>query len=174
MKKSKVYKIKIWNFLWSSTRTLVFKLRLFLKIVRFAGILKETDLMQVDPVRGRFLRELRELSNRKQRILCDPSLSPASKTIALQNLALITSYAEPVTRLEDLAITFTYLPSSSVYGYTHADLVPNGSDIDVSLDYWLTRMILVELLDQDKLYTILWVNWSILPSRENSIVNLLN
>lgn len=100
----------------------------------FAGILKETDLMQVDPVRGRFLRELRELSNRKQRILCDPSLSPASKTIALQNLALITSYAEPVTRLEDLAITFTYLPSSSVYGYTHADLVPNGSDIDVTIE----------------------------------------
>ncbi|KAI5744744.1 hypothetical protein M8J76_004851 [Diaphorina citri] len=104
----------------------------------FAGILKETDLMQVDPVRGRFLRELRELANRKSRILHDPVLSPDAKLRQIESLALVTSHAGggggPVTRLEDLAITFTYLPSSSVYGYTHADLIPNGSDIDVTIE----------------------------------------
>uniref|UniRef100_A0A8D8T0U6 E3 ubiquitin-protein ligase n=1 Tax=Cacopsylla melanoneura TaxID=428564 RepID=A0A8D8T0U6_9HEMI len=100
----------------------------------FAGILKETDLMAVDPVRARFLRELRELSNRKQRILSDPVLSPDAKVRALESLALVTSQAGPVTRLEDLALTFTYLPSSAVYAYTHADLMSNGSDVDVSIE----------------------------------------
>lgn len=100
----------------------------------FAGILKETDLMQVDPIRARFLRELRELSNRKSRILHDPVLSSDAKMRQIQNLALVTSQAGPVTRLDDLALTFAYLPSSSIYEYEMADLVPNGSDIDVTID----------------------------------------
>ena len=36
--------------------------------------------------------------------------------------------------LEDLALTFTYLPSSKVYGYTAAELLPNGGQIDLTIN----------------------------------------
>lgn len=36
--------------------------------------------------------------------------------------------------LEDLALTFTYLPSSKNYSYVSADLIPNGSNIDVTIN----------------------------------------
>lgn len=36
--------------------------------------------------------------------------------------------------MEDLALTFTYLPSSSVYGYSSVELVPSGADIEVNIE----------------------------------------
>lgn len=90
------------------------------------------DLREIDPMRGRFLLELSELAARKARIMTDNSLSAESKARQIQNLAYISCSAagQPVP-LEDLAITFTYLPSSDVYSFSAADLVPNGSDIEV-------------------------------------------
>lgn len=100
---------------------------------RFAGILTENDLYEVDPVRGRFLKELCDLAARKSRIATDNSLSSEARARQLQNLSLVPSAAGPVVRLDDLAIAFNYLPSSRVFSFSSADLVPNGSDIDVSL-----------------------------------------
>ncbi|XP_046664774.1 E3 ubiquitin-protein ligase HECTD1 isoform X3 [Homalodisca vitripennis] len=97
----------------------------------FSGILTVEDLYEVDPERGRFLRELRELVARKQRIVQDNTLSPETKARQIQNLSLVSSDG---SRLEDLMITFTYLPSSKVYGFNSVDLVSNGSDIEVRLD----------------------------------------
>lgn len=96
---------------------------------RFSGILSVEDLYEVDPERGRFLRELRELVVRKQRIAQDNTLSPETKARQIQNLSLVSSDG---SRLEDLMITFTYLPGSKIYGFSSVDLVSNGSDIEVS------------------------------------------
>lgn len=50
----------------------------------------------------------------------------------MQNLCL--SHSSGPVLLEDLALTFTYLPSSSVYGFSAVDLVPNGADIEVNIE----------------------------------------
>lgn len=100
----------------------------------YSGVLSPEDLSEVDPVRGKFLKELRELAARKARIAQDNTLSPESKAHQIQNLSLNLCNAGPVVRLEDLAITFTYSPSSKVFGFTCTDLVQNGADIEVSLD----------------------------------------
>lgn len=96
------------------------------------------DLREIDPVRGRFLMELGELAARKARIQTDNTLSAETKAHQIQNLSYIScSAAGQPMRLEDLAITFTYLPSSNVFGFNAADLTFNGSDIEVSITNFL-------------------------------------
>lgn len=95
---------------------------------RFSGILAEEDLYEVDPERGRFMRELRQLVVRKQRVVQDNTLSPEAKARQIQNLSLVSSDG---SRVEDLMITFNYLPSSKVYGFNSVDLATNGGDIEV-------------------------------------------
>ncbi|KAL0267404.1 UNVERIFIED_CONTAM: hypothetical protein PYX00_009683 [Menopon gallinae] len=99
----------------------------------FAGILTNEDLIEVDPVRGRFLRQIQGLVSRKARIAQDNTLSHDARAHQIQNLALVSS-SGPVVRLEDLAITFTYLPSSRVFGFSAAELTPGGGDMEVTLD----------------------------------------
>lgn len=99
---------------------------------RFAGILNEKDLEEIDPIRSKFLLELKELASRKSKIVYDNTLSLEAKSCQIKNLSLNDSTTEPAVRLEDLAVNFTYLPSSRVFGFSSADLVKNGSDIDVS------------------------------------------
>lgn len=88
---------------------------------------------EIDPIRSKFLQQLKELSKRKSKIAYDNTLSLEAKTCQIQNLSLNDSATEPAVRLEDLAITFTYLPSSRVFGFQSAELIKNGSDIEVSV-----------------------------------------
>jgi E3 ubiquitin-protein ligase HECTD1 len=97
----------------------------------FSGILNEKDLEEIDPLRSKFLQQMKELSNRKSKIAYDNTLSLEAKTCQIQNLSLNDSTTEPAVRLEDLALTFTYLPSSRVFGFQSADLIKSGSDIEV-------------------------------------------
>ena len=97
----------------------------------FSGILNEKDLEEVDPLRSKFLQQMKELSNRKSKIAYDNTLSLEAKTCQIQNLSLNDSTTEPAVRLEDLALTFTYLPSSRVFGFHSTDLIKNGSDVEV-------------------------------------------
>lgn len=99
----------------------------------FNDILNEKDLEEIDPARGKFLQQLKELSNRKSKIAYDNTLSLEAKTCQIQNLSLNDSTTEPAVRLEDLSLTFSYLPSSRVFGFQSADLIKNGSDIEVRL-----------------------------------------
>ncbi|KAJ8934912.1 hypothetical protein NQ318_012462 [Aromia moschata] len=75
---------------------------------------------------------MRELVKQKQIIMQDHSLAPEAKTHQIQNLCL-THSSGPVL-LEDLALTFTYSPSSSVFGFTSVDLVNSGADIEVNIE----------------------------------------
>ena len=54
----------------------------------YSGILSEEDLDFIDPHRSSFLKQLRELSAKKQKILKDKAMSEDQKNIALQELAL--------------------------------------------------------------------------------------
>lgn len=54
----------------------------------YSGILSEEDLDFIDPHRSSFLKQLRELSAKKQKILKDKWMSEDQKNIALQELAL--------------------------------------------------------------------------------------
>nr|CAD7263991.1 unnamed protein product [Timema shepardi] len=95
----------------------------------FSGILSSDDLCEVDPVRGHFLQQLNDLSSRKARIAQDNTLSYEDRVRQIQNLGL-----GQAVRLEDLAITFTYQPSSRAFGFSVAELAPSGSDMEVTLD----------------------------------------
>ncbi|XP_033249682.1 E3 ubiquitin-protein ligase Ufd4-like [Drosophila miranda] len=63
----------------------------------------------------------------------DCSISLERKQELINDLKLCTKNGLEVA-LEDLALTFTYLPSSSIYGYTQAELLPNGSSINVTIN----------------------------------------
>lgn len=96
---------------------------------RFHNIIGPDDLITVDPVRGRFLQQLQDLSARKARILQDNTLSTEARAHQVQNLALSGG-----VRLEDLALTFQYLPSSRAFGIAAADLVYGAPDVEVTLE----------------------------------------
>ncbi|XP_067621577.1 E3 ubiquitin-protein ligase Ufd4 isoform X2 [Eurosta solidaginis] len=99
----------------------------------YDGILTYENLAEIDPIRYEFIKELQELVARKQAVESDATLSLEQRRECLDALKLhIKQDAE--VNLEDLALTFTYLPSSSVYGYPYAELVPNGVNTDVTLD----------------------------------------
>lgn len=99
----------------------------------FSGILNIENLKEIDPTRYQFLIELQDLLARKQAVDADSNLSLEEKKQLIENLKLRTKNDIEVS-LDELALTFTYLPSSSVYGYSYSDLLPNGSAIEVNID----------------------------------------
>ncbi|XP_050310432.1 E3 ubiquitin-protein ligase Ufd4 [Anthonomus grandis grandis] len=99
----------------------------------YANILNETDLYEIDPHRATFLKEIKELVRQKHKIMQDNSLSPEAKAHQIQNLPLHVHASGPVY-LSDLALSFTYSPGSEVYGYENVNLVPNGADIEVTME----------------------------------------
>ncbi|KAK7477746.1 hypothetical protein BaRGS_00031034 [Batillaria attramentaria] len=101
----------------------------------YSGILTEDDFEVVNPHRAVFLRQLRELSARKQRILRDRSLSEDQKNIQLEQLALPNPHDPSSSiQLEELGLAFQFNPSSRVYGFTGYDLKPDGENEVVTLD----------------------------------------
>uniref|UniRef100_A0A182VUY9 E3 ubiquitin-protein ligase n=1 Tax=Anopheles minimus TaxID=112268 RepID=A0A182VUY9_9DIPT len=98
----------------------------------YDGILSQENLQEIDPIRYQFLRELQELVQQKQNIEQNDMLSSEEKLQQISELKLNTKTG--CVALEDLALTFTYLPSSKNYGYGSADLIPNGSNIDVTIN----------------------------------------
>ncbi|XP_078675972.1 E3 ubiquitin-protein ligase HECTD1-like isoform X4 [Branchiostoma floridae x Branchiostoma belcheri] len=101
----------------------------------FTGLLNWEDFELVNPHRARFLNQLKELAAKKRAILNDNSLSEDDRSNQLQNLCLVNPIGSgPPCKLEDLGLDFTYSPSSKVYGFSHLDLKPNGSDEHLSLD----------------------------------------
>lgn len=100
----------------------------------YDGILTHENLAEIDPMRYEFIKELQDLLARKQALEADASLSAEERREKIANLKLHSNKNNVEIDLEDLALTFTYLPSSSIYGYEYAELVPNGSTLDVTID----------------------------------------
>uniref|UniRef100_A0A6M2DZQ3 E3 ubiquitin-protein ligase n=1 Tax=Xenopsylla cheopis TaxID=163159 RepID=A0A6M2DZQ3_XENCH len=102
------------------------------KIPWYQGVLTLDDLKELDPVRYEFLSQIRNLIKRKKSIERDNSLSADQKSKKVYALKLVTNSGE--VQLSDLALTFTYMPSSKVYGFEHVELIPNGADHEVTID----------------------------------------
>ncbi|XP_033735284.1 E3 ubiquitin-protein ligase HECTD1-like isoform X2 [Pecten maximus] len=100
----------------------------------YEGILNDDDFELIDPHRATFLRQLRELVSKKQRILKDKTLSPDQKNILIQQLGLQNpSVPGAIYRIEDMGLTFQFNPSSKVYGYMSYDLKSNAEE-EVNLE----------------------------------------
>ncbi|XP_036321102.1 E3 ubiquitin-protein ligase Ufd4 isoform X1 [Rhagoletis pomonella] len=99
----------------------------------YDGILTYENLAEIDPIRYEFIKELQDLVSRKQALEGDASLTREQRRDQLAALKLRTKQDEEVD-LQDLALTFTYLPSSSVYDYPYVELIPNGANIDVTVN----------------------------------------
>lgn len=99
----------------------------------YEGILTHENLAEIDPIRAQFIHELSELVQHKQNIEQNDDMSAAEKLEKISQLHLHTKTGGSIS-LEDLALTFTYLPSSKVYGYSAAELIPNGANIDVTIN----------------------------------------
>ena len=82
---------------------------------------------------GCFVHQVQDLVGRKARIAQDNTLSCEAHAHQIQNLAL-GSTSGAIVRLEELALTFTYLPSSRVFGFSATDLTAGGADTEVTLD----------------------------------------
>lgn len=98
----------------------------------YDGILSQENLQEIDPIRYEFLKELQELVQQKQNIEQNDDLTSEEKLLQISELKFNTKTGS--VALEDLALTFTYLPSSKNYGYQSADLIPNGANIDVTIN----------------------------------------
>lgn len=97
------------------------------------GILTNDNLLEIDPIRAEFLTVLKNVVQDKHEIEQDMNLSDEEKIEKIKSLRVKTKDGSLV-QLEDLALTFNYLPSSKVYDCSSIDLIPNGSNVDVNLD----------------------------------------
>ncbi|XP_015591532.2 E3 ubiquitin-protein ligase HECTD1 isoform X2 [Cephus cinctus] len=96
----------------------------------YNGILDIDDLALVDPVRGEFLKEMQNISSKRDRTLSD-GISSADE---MQDTLRITHPSGTSVAIEDLALTMTYSPSSKVFEHDHAELRDGGAEIPVTLE----------------------------------------
>lgn len=99
----------------------------------YDGVLTHENLHEIDAIRADFLKDLLDIVQEKQNIEQNANLSASEKQKQIGAIKLKMKNDAEVS-IEDLALTFTYLPSSKYYNYEAADLMPNGSSIDVTID----------------------------------------
>ncbi|CAF1193643.1 unnamed protein product [Rotaria magnacalcarata] len=99
----------------------------------YDGILDLTDLIDIEPSRGKFFQQLYELIDRRNKIIDDVSKTNEEKKRLCSQLKVDNDHHESVD-LEHLCLTFVYSPPSNIYGYQSIDLISNGSHIDVTID----------------------------------------
>ncbi|XP_053207496.1 E3 ubiquitin-protein ligase HECTD1-like isoform X2 [Panonychus citri] len=97
-------------------------------------VLNEKDFASINPHQAAFLQQLNELSMMKQKILSDKSLSIEDRQNQIRNLSLPMNQAQIPIRIDELDLTFQYLPPSQVYGFSAVDLKPNGEFEEVTID----------------------------------------
>ena len=85
-------------------------------------------------MKARFLQQLNELVQQKQRILSDTGLTWEDRNNQVRNLCIPLAQAQLPVRIDDLGLTFQYCPPSRVFGYSAVDLKPNGELEDVTID----------------------------------------
>jgi E3 ubiquitin-protein ligase HECTD1 len=101
--------------------------------VWFRGLFTETDFEDLYPIKSRFLRQLSALVDQKQAIVADAELSDEGRTDALRSLVIETESGHRCS-LAELSLTFQLNPSSGNYGYSAVDLVPDGGNVEVTVD----------------------------------------
>ena len=100
----------------------------------FYGKLMEKDFCAINPHQANFLMQLSELIQIKQKILSNSSLSVEDRQNQIRNLSIPMNQAQTPMRLDDLGLTFQYLPPSKIYGFSAVNLKPNGEHEEVTID----------------------------------------
>lgn len=98
----------------------------------YDGVLGIDNLQEIDPIRAEFLKSLQDVVQAKQTLEQRLDLSVDERRRRINDLKMHTQ-SGPVA-IEDLALTFTYLPSSKFYGFEAAELVQDGTNLDVTID----------------------------------------
>lgn len=88
----------------------------------FHNLLTIDDLDILFPIRAKFLRQLCSLAEIKRAILNDGSLSASERDKKLAELKLNIDGGHECS-LDDLGLTFQLNPTSSIYGYSHVNLI---------------------------------------------------
>ena len=97
----------------------------------YSGILDIEDLALVDPIRGKFLKEVQTLTSRRERAISEGQLSADE---SLNDSFRITHSSGTSVDIEDLALTMTYAPSSKIFEHDVMELKEGGTDIPVNLE----------------------------------------
>jgi hypothetical protein len=109
-----------------------------LNTVSLDGLLGLSDLDEVHHHKARFLRAVQKVCIEKARIRSDFTLSAAEKSDQMSALRLRFNGEHGTNqhecRIEDLALTFVVNPPSTVFKYEEHELIPNGANVDVTID----------------------------------------
>ena len=89
-------------------------------------------MIEIDYLKANLLKNMQQLCAKIDEINSNDSLSDHLKQSLINGLKLNLNNIE--ISLEDLGLTFTYSPSSKVFGYEYYELIENGSEIEVNLD----------------------------------------
>lgn len=95
----------------------------------YAGLLDIEDLVEVDPIRGEFLKEMQNAIAKRDRTFSDDVNSTDGETSLYIAHPSGTSVA-----IEDLTLTMTYSPSSKIFQHDYVELVKGGADIAVTIE----------------------------------------
>lgn len=100
----------------------------------YEGILGAESLKEIDPHRAEFLEDMQAVIAKKVAIeQTSQPLSEEEKRRQVEALTLVTRAGHEVA-IGDLALTFSFAPSSKVYGFESVELVPDGHNLDVTID----------------------------------------
>lgn len=106
--------------------------------VSLDGLLGLADLDEIHQHKARFLRAVQRVCIEKSRIRNSAHLSATEKAAQINALCLKFNDGhgqnEHECRVEDLELTFVINPSSTVFNYSEYELIPNGSNIGVTID----------------------------------------
>lgn len=91
------------------------------------------DLALIYPLKAAFLSSIKDLIERKKKILAKIDLSEAKKREKISKLT-IRLENDVECNLEDLSLTFVINPPSKIFAFKQVELVENGGEIDVTID----------------------------------------
>ncbi|XP_077299031.1 ubiquitin fusion-degradation 4-like isoform X2 [Arctopsyche grandis] len=109
----------------------------------YRQVLNVDDLVDIDPIRHKFLLELESVCVERDSILKDDDLSSEEKE---EKLSLLGVHG---MLIKDLSLTMTYTPASVIHEYSHVPLCDNGENIEVTISN----------LDQYIRLTREWILW---------------
>jgi len=93
----------------------------------FSNVLNDNDFELIHPNKAKFIETLKKYIKKRYEIIDNRNMSREDKLKQLSELMFVTEHGHQC-KLEDLGLTFQYVPSSTVYGFEAVELLPNGDD----------------------------------------------
>ncbi|XP_047133370.1 E3 ubiquitin-protein ligase HECTD1 isoform X2 [Hydra vulgaris] len=93
----------------------------------FSDVLTYNDFEKIHPDKAVFIKVLCTYINKRKAIINDVTLSSVEKNEQLEKLMIVSEHGHEC-KLEDIGLTFEYVPSSSIYGFHSVELKPGGAN----------------------------------------------